>query len=486
MAEHAAAAGPTPKTVKTLRCRMLLLAVACVAGTLLVAGASLMVVFEKHMLELIGRDLDIRWIETARDLSLDDEGEPRLGANARDARYEEDGAGVYWQLSEDGENKLLSASLGGRPLDLSTAGPERAAGRWFEVDAENGHELYVVERPVTLGRSARVFRLAVALDHAQISDARRAFVWDMVVVLGLISLVLVAAAGLQLRVILSPLERLRRELADIREGRKARLDSAAPAELEPLAQDLNRLLDGQERLVSKARERAGALAHGLKTPLAILAAEHRTLEADGQTEAARRIREQTTAIQTHVERELARARANGAATALGANVDAAKVSERLLRVMGRMPRGEELDWRCDAPETLMVRMDPDDYGEILGNLLDNARKWAASAVTVRCEAVAGGGRISVMDDGPGFGANPSPSSLTAGDRESSAGLGLVIVQDILAAYGSSLWIDRAATRGVASFVLPSPSPGRVGEERAPAHRPAGADWRLSGERRAPV
>ncbi|QZO02572.1 hypothetical protein [Chenggangzhangella methanolivorans] len=93
------------------------------------------------------------------------------------------------------EPELLSPSLGGRPLDLSEAGPERAAGKWFEVDGADGSELYVVERPLSVGppKAQRRLMLAVALDHAQVADARRAFVWDMVVVLALISLVLLAA-----------------------------------------------------------------------------------------------------------------------------------------------------------------------------------------------------------------------------------------------------------------------------------------------------
>ncbi|QZO01321.1 ATP-binding protein [Chenggangzhangella methanolivorans] len=163
--------------------------------------------------------------------------------------------------------------------------------------------------------------------------------------------------------------------------------------------------------------------------------------------------------------------------------DASRTAERLVRVMSRMPRGEELEWRCDAPPSLMLKMDPDDFGEILGNLLDNARKWAAGSVTVRCEDLGGAARIAVQDDGPGFGANASPSSLTAGDRESSAGLGLVIVQDILAAYGSCLWIDRAATNGVVSFQIATPGGARAEEPRKEAASSRG-DWRVAGEGRA--
>lgn len=436
---------------KTLRCRMLLMAVACVVAVLTVAGSALVVIFDRHLLDAIGRDLDVRLADLSRDVTVDAEGRPQLGSPERDSRYGKLGSGAYWQISEEGRVVLRSPSLGPNDIDLSRAGTMRDGSRWVEVETAEGHELYVVQGQVQAG--GRTFALAVAIDHDRIGDARSAFQWDLLFVLGLIAIVLVAVASLQLHVILSPLARLRAELIAVREGRAARLSLSVPAEVEPLAGDLNRLLDGQEQLVKKARERAGSLAHGLKTPIAILSAECRRLEGDGQAEVARRLKEQIGAIQTHVEREIARARTHGASAALGAYVDAATTAARLVRVMARMPRGEELDWRCDPPEQLMLHMDPDDFGEILGNLLDNARKWAVSAVTLRFELASGSARVVVEDDGPGFGSNAAPSSLTAGDRESSAGLGLVIVQDILAAYGSALWIDRAAAHGVVSFTL---------------------------------
>jgi len=457
---------------KTLRCRMLLVTVACVISVLAVAGAALVIVFDRHLLEAIGKDLDVRWADLARDVAVDERGRLQLAQPNRDSRYGRPEGGAYWQVSEGGRVLLRSASLGEGEIDVSRGGATREAGKWFEVETDQGHELYVVERDLTSGADAsRRLRLAVALDHEQIAAARDAFQWDVVYVLALIALVLVAAAGLQLRVILSPLARLRAELGDIREGAKTRLTSPVPAEVAPLADDLNRLLDGQEELVRKARERAGSLAHGLKTPLAILAAECRRIESEGGRECARRLHEQIAAIQTHVERELARARTRGAAAALGAYVDAPKTAERLVRVMSRMPRGDAMAWRCDVPGELMLRMDPDDFGEVLGNLLDNARKWAAEAVTLRCEVSREAARIIVEDDGPGFGSNAAPTSLTAGDRENSAGLGLIIVQDILAVYGSALWIDRASPHGVVSFSLPRRIAGieaRLADGRPPA------------------
>ena len=445
------------RQVRTLRCRMLLVAAICVLGTLVVAGVSLSVVFERQLLEMIGKDLDVRWSELARDFKIDDAGEPRFVSAQRDSRYERPRGGAYWQLSENGETALRSASLQDHDLSLDEGGAKRAAGEWFEIDLDDGHELYVVERDLSVGPASarRNFKLAVALDHDQVAHARSAFERDVAFVLGLIALVLLAAIGLQLRVILQPLTRLRYELGAIRDGRQSRFKAPAPAEIAPLADDLNRLLEAQETLLSKARERAGALAHGLKTPLAILTAEHRRLDAEGQSEAARRLREQVTAIQTHVEREIARARARGSCVGVGAFVDAAGTAERLVRVMSRMPRGEQLAWRCQAPDELTLRMDPDDFGEVIGNLLDNARKWAAGAVTLRFEVKANAARVIVEDDGPGFGANGVPPSLTASDRENSAGLGLVIVQDILATYGAALWIDRAAPNGLVSFQLPA-------------------------------
>ena len=140
----------------------------------------------------------------------------------------------------------------------------------------------------------------------------------------------------------------------------------------------------------KARERAGDLAHGLKTPLTILQGEARRLETTGNFRSAALVRQQVEMMRRHVDRELARARTVGATAAGGTLTDAHKTVARLIDLVGRMPRANSIAWENLVDERLRVRIDPDDFGEIMGNLLDNARKWAVSHVRVRTELQDGG------------------------------------------------------------------------------------------------
>jgi signal transduction histidine kinase len=282
------------------------------------------------------------------------------------------------------------------------------------------------------------------LDHAQVVELRQAFGWDVARILFPIAAVLVLFAWLQGSLALRPLQAVGRDLAAVQTGQIRRMTRRFPDEVAPMVESINKLLDRQENLVRKARDRAGALAHGLKTPLTILGGEVRLLDQAGRTDAAERMQAQLAIIRSHVEREVARARASGASVGCGAYTQVDETVIRLLRLMQRLPRGEELVWQLDIPAGLSVNMDTHDFGEVMGNLLDNARKWATSRVEVRAERSGETARIIVADDGPGFartnGVRPERGFSEQTDP-SSSGLGLGIVEDTLAEYDTRLAID---------------------------------------------
>jgi len=324
----------------------------------------------------------------------------------------------------------------------------------------------------------------VALDHAEVDELRQEFEHDVLWILGAIALVLAVTAWFQVRHSLSPLRVLDRELKAVHEGRQPRLGSASAREVEPVVTDLNKLLDRQEQLIRKARDRAGTLAHGLKTPLTVIRAEARRLIPQGLSESAAKIGGQLEAIRRHVDRELARARTAGAAAAAGTYTNVGETVDRLLRLMQYLPRGDAISWDDEVSEGLSVRIDPGDFGEVLGNLLDNARKWAQSSVVVRARIEGKQAIITVEDDGPGFD-QPSGDPLrerelpNAADGESS-GLGLGIVRDILAEYDIDLRVETAGGLCRVSFAAPLGHPGKAvtSEEMLAADRcepQAGAD-----------
>jgi signal transduction histidine kinase len=339
------------------------------------------------------------------------------------------------------------------------------------------------------------------LDHRQVVERRQAFGRDVIRVLGPIALVLVLFAWLQIWLGLRPLRRVGEQLNAVQTGRIRRMGRSFPDEIAPLVDSINGLLDRQEDLVRKARDRAGALAHGLKTPLTIMAGEVRRLERSGLHEEARRMQEQLSLIRKHVDREVARARTSGAPVGCGAYTAVGETLGRLVKLMKHMPRGDALDWQVRMASDLGLNMDPQDFGEVVGNLLDNARKWAATSVRISVEPAGERARITVEDDGPGFGegshaARPERGIIGKPD-ESSSGLGLGIVEDILAEYGTKPVIESSSGFSVSFEIarcrdVPQESDGSANRQEArtadaaatSAHSPGsargGADERRPG------
>lgn len=427
-------------TSNSIRLRLLIVAITSIVVTIAVAGASLVIFFERQVLRYVEQDLNIHWTELAT--AFGTEGEAGLVQRLTDPRYHQPYGGAYWQVSEGGRPIARSRSLWDK--DLPLAGPRENGEREkaFEVDGPDGSELYVIERDVAV--EGRTVTLAVALDHGQVVELREAFGWDVTRVLIPIAAVLVLFAWLQLSLGLRPLRVVGQDLNAVQTGQARRMTRRFPDEVAPLVDSINKLLDRQENLVRKARDRAGALAHGLKTPLTILGAEVRSIGRSGQHDAAGRMQEQLELIHTHVEREVARARTSGASVACGAYTQVDETITRLLRLMQHLPKGDQLLWNTGIPAEMAIDMDPHDFGEVMGNLLDNARKWARTRVDVRAERRGAMARIMVEDDGPGFsstnGARPERGVPGRSDSGSS-GLGLGIVDDILSEYGTEPQID---------------------------------------------
>jgi signal transduction histidine kinase len=239
--------------------------------------------------------------------------------------------------------------------------------------------------------------------------------------------------------------------------RAARLDGAAPREVQPLADEINRLLDAQEKALARARSRATDLAHGLKTPLQVLSADIRALRKKGESELADEIEKTAGAIRRHVERELARARlAPGVSGKAMCRV--LEVVSGVVAVVKRTPSGKQLSFEIDVVADLTAPIDEGDLSEILGNLVENAARYAKSSVRIEASAAIGEVTVAVADDGPGIPDADRESALSRGvqlDRKSGgSGLGLSIVSDIVEAYGGRLAMANADPGLLVTVSLP--------------------------------
>jgi signal transduction histidine kinase len=264
--------------------------------------------------------------------------------------------------------------------------------------------------------------------------------------------VFMLAGILFLRSGVRPLQRLKARMAAVRDGSAQRVEGRYPGEVQPLIDDLNALLDHREKLVARAVAKAGDLAHGLKTPLAVLAQEAE--RADPEVAAA--IRQQVERMRQQIDYHLAHARAAASGSTPGTRCNVLESAEGLARTLLRL-RGVPIDVSI-SPEHA-VRAEREDLDEMLGNLLDNACKWARSRVSIASAELDGQVVITVDDDGPGLDASMREAVLQRGVRADEAapgsGLGLAIVRDLAELYGGSIVLGPSPAGGVrARLALP--------------------------------
>jgi signal transduction histidine kinase len=259
---------------------------------------------------------------------------------------------------------------------------------------------------------------------------------------------------------LAALHELRSRLGGVRSGRDRRIDGHYPEEVQPLVADLNALLEHNEGAVGRAVAKAGDLAHGLKTPLAVLSQEAERARSGGHHDTAETIGEQIERMRRQVEYHLAQARAAASGATLGARSSVAESAGGLARTLQRLhaDRGIAIELRVAAEHT--VRSHREDLDEMLGNLLDNACTWAASRVVVESSRNGAGILITVDDDGPGLESSLRDAVLKRGVRADEAapgsGLGLAIVRDVAELYGGSIALSGSPIGGLrARLQLPS-------------------------------
>jgi signal transduction histidine kinase len=264
----------------------------------------------------------------------------------------------------------------------------------------------------------------------------------------------------QFRAGLLPFGRLRRQLLALRDGSGDRIEGIYPTEVQPLVNDLNSLLEHRERIVRRALAKAGDLAHGLKTPLAVLAQEAEQFEAAGQHEIASAINLQVDRMRRQVDYHLTQARATTPGNAPGARCPVLVSAEGLTRTLEKIYVARGLAMEVVVSPAHFVRGQREDLEEMLGNLLDNACKWAKSHVKIQSVQEYGAVVLTVDDDGPGLPTSIRDQVLQRGVRADEAapgsGLGLAIVRDLAQLYEGTITLGDSPMGGLrASLRLPS-------------------------------
>jgi signal transduction histidine kinase len=452
----------------SLALRLFVSATAWTVVILLVTGFVLSSLYRDAVERSFDRRLNVFLRTLVAEVAAPDEPSERTSQTLGEPQFDLPLSGWYWQLTRLGGVKpevRSSRSLwdSGLPhlADQGVAAADDGTRRGY-VQGPEDQRLRLIERTVDLGEDGR-FLVAVAGDSQEIDDETHSFDRAIAMTFAILAAVLLLTTMFQVRFGLAPLKRISESLAAIRAGTAERLAGHFPVEIEPLARETNALIDANREVVERARTHVGNLAHALKTPLSVMMNE----AARGDDTLAAKVREQAGIMRDQVARHLDRARIAARATVVGSVTDVLPVATGLIRTMEKIHHPRSIAIDLDAPQGVRFRGERQDLEEMLGNLVDNACKWAQARVSIEVTPERAAGtppkatlRVVVDDDGPGLSPAEREQVARRGQRldesKPGSGLGLSIVLELATLYGGELTLSTAPIGGLrAELVLPA-------------------------------
>ena len=389
-------------------------------------------------------------------------GSPNLG----DPHFQQPFSGWYWSVipldDKSGEVKnrlsIRSNSLGGEKLNTpgtKTVPFKDGFLRVFQIIGIQGEELTVAEAQIFLGEGDNLYRFLVAGNNETLEQETSEFTQNLVIFLALFGVGIVISTFVIIKYGFRPLDRAKDALNDIRNGEVERLEGTFPDEITPLITEMNALIDANKTVLERARTQVGNLAHALKTPISVLKNEARSPGVD----LAPKVIEQTENMQEHVQRYLGRARIAAQVGSINARTPVAPVLGRMVRVMQRLNPHLQYVKNDSGAEGFSFRGEQQDLEEVLGNLIENASRFAVEQVKISVHSAPIPNNIQatmlemiIEDDGPGLSKEQRAKALKRGLRldetKPGSGLGLSIVNDIVQEYKGAIELGESELGGL--------------------------------------
>ena len=428
-----------------------------IVGALVITGLILTQLFRDHVERGFDARLNAHMLELLVLIEVAPEGSAALAGFPTNPDFDQPFSGWYWTVLSDG-NQERSRSLWDETLSFPES-ISSSEGKAFTMIGPLDRRVRVLTRRFTVAGTDSPVDILVAGPESQIEETVGQFASSLILSLTLLGLWLLGAVLLQVHFGLKPLRKIRSRLTAIRSGKAERLGSDFPVEIAPLAADLDALLESHAQVIERARTQAGNLAHALKTPLSVI-----TNEADGmEGDAGDVIRGQAENMRRQIDWHLRRAHAAGARDIPGLRAEVALVLAGLTRTLRRLYEERNLTITVDLPDGsedgAAFHGEHQDLAEMLGNLMNNACKWARSQVLVTAARHDGRLIVTVDDDGPGIPEKRRSEAIGRGRRLDEAvpgnGLGLSIVSDIADLYGGKLLLGVSPWGGLsATLELP--------------------------------
>ncbi len=394
-------------------------------------------------------------------VELNPDGKPQLQSPVADTRFSLPLSGWYWQISEINTSAKIASSSSlleqqlEPPADVLSARDKDGIAAFAMRDSQGAH-LRAIEQNIKLFGASKEYAFLVTGNFDELSAEISAFNRTLFTVLAALGLALLAALFFQVRFALKPLLDMQHQLNDIRAGKAEILAENFPREIQPVADELNLLVKSNAEIVDRARMQVGNLAHALKTPISVLTNEARASKGP----LASKVNEQLELMHNQINLYLDRARRAAQARAIGAATEIEPVVQSLARTLQRIHAGrKDLTFDIHIAPNLRFRGEKQDLEEMLGNVMDNACKWATAKIEVKATALPRRSEderswlsITVDDDGPGIPEEKRAEALKRGERldesKPGSGLGMSIIAETAAMYSGTITLSEAKGGGL--------------------------------------
>lgn len=440
---------------RSLSTRIIVLSGTWVIAVLVVSALLLIYFYRDHVEQHYDAHVNMHLEELTGASGFDSDGTFSLAFMPSDPRYDELHSGWYWEVRQSGISLKQSPSLGGQRLDIGVIQPTKNKVVYEMLGPlQEPLRVYILELQTNPAQEPLVYLAsAPTTDYTDDVMNYSSHIIGSFVLLGI---GLLLAVVLQVRTALKPLSAIGAEIGGIREGNLHKLSQNYPTDVQPLADELNNLLDHNVVLLKRARNQLGDLAHSVKNPLTVINNEAQHMQP-GRKEL---ILKQTADISGNIDHYLSRARTFGTENILGSRSKVKKVVDDLVYTMRRIYRDRDLEFDFSELKECTFRGEGQDLEEMLGNLIDNACKWAKSRVMIIGKVNKDRLLLIVADDGPGIPADEITNVLRRGHKldetKPGHGQGLGIVNDIAKLYSGSLNLTESALGGLrAELSLPA-------------------------------
>ena len=449
--------------MKSLKGRLILAATAWVTVGMIAAGAVLFEVFNQHVTKQFYDELVVHLDELERLTDWKQADGPVLLRPLSDPRYDIARSGYYWEIQNGDRVLARSYSLQGPHLALPPHEGADSDIHTHEIAGPTG-KLLVAERAIWRTPEGPSIHLVMGADRRHLekvfANFRSTLIWSLTA----FSLLMIVGSALLILYALRPFKLLRNALLDVRQKKSRRLEGMFPSEVVPMIDELNGLLASTSALIKRARTQAGNLAHGLKTPLAVLYDEAHRMDQQGLQTASAVIVAQCRKLQTQIDFQIARARAVAARAVPGTVANVRRAADDVAHALQRLHAARKLVISVDVPDDLFAACDPQDLNEMLANIVDNACKHAHSSVSIQAQLTASNEVLclQVDDDGKGLPDEALEVVFEIGERWNSrtagSGLGLAIVRDLAQLYDGNVELRKSKAGGLSALLmLPSAS-----------------------------